>query len=128
MPSVPLNTAITGTVTLTGLDPNEYSSVIFRADATHHNPLSYPEASDCLGTDIDSDLTVEVDSASEVFTISVLAACSLHLYAHFELELTLSKVDANVPGGKVELATAYSRFSMTRYLEAGVPTATPPKP
>ena len=126
--SVPLNTAITGTVTLTGLDPNEYSSVIFRADATHHNPLSYPEASDCLGTDIDSVLTVEVDSASEVFTISVLAACSLHLYAHFELDLTLSKADANVPGGKVELATAYSRFSMTRYLEAGVPTATPPNP
>ena len=126
--SVPLNTAMTGTVTLTGLDPNEYSSVIFRADATHHNPLSYPEASDCLGTDIDSDLTVEVDSASEVFTISVLAACSLHLYAHFELDLTLSKADANVPGGKVELATAYSRFSMTRYLEAGVPTATPPNP
>ena len=126
--SVPLNTAMTGTVTLTGLDPNAYSSVIFRADATHHNPLSYPEASDCLGTDIDSDLTVEVDSASEVFTISVLAACALHLYAHFELDLTLSKADVNVPGGKVELATTYSRFSMTRYLEAGVPTATPPNP
>ena len=126
--SVPLNTAMTGTVTLTGLDPNEYSSVIFRADATHHNPLSYPEASNCLGTDIDSDLTVEVDSASEVLTISVLTACALHLYAHFELDLTLSKVDANAPGGKVELATAYSRFSMTRDLEAGVPTATPPNP
>ena len=60
--------------------------------------------------------------------MSVFKECSLDVYAYYNLTLTLSKADPNVQGGKVELATTTTQFSMSRYLEAGVPTATPPNP
>ena len=126
--SVPLNTAISATVTLSGLDPNEYSAVIFRADATQYKPGSYPEASNFLGDDIDRDLVVDVDGSIEIFTISVFEPCDLSIYAHFALAITLSKADSEAPGGKVILTTATTRFSLSRYLMTSVPTATPPNP
>ena len=124
--SVPQNTAITGTVTLRGLDPTEYSSVTFRWDATQFGRVGFPIADDCLGDSINTDLSIEVDSATETITMSVFKECSLDVYAYYNLTLTLSKADPNVQGGKVELATTTTQFSMSRYLEAGVPTATPP--
>ena len=124
--SVPQNTAITGTVTLRGLDPTEYSSVTFRWDATQFGRVGFPIADDCLGDSINTDLSIEVDSATETITMSVFKECSLDVYAYYNLTLTLSKADPNVQGGKVELATTTTQFSMSRYLEAGVPTSTPP--
>ena len=126
--SVPRNTAITGTVTLRGLDPTAYSSVIFRADAEQFISNKYPVADDYLGEDINTDVTVDVDSATEVFTISVFEACDLNIYAHYQLDITVTIENSNVPGGKIVLTTASSRFAMNRYLETGVPTATPPSP
>ena len=126
--SVPRNTAITGTVTLRGLDPTAYSSVIFRADAEQFISNKYPVADDYLGEDINTDVTVDVDSATEVFTISVFEACDLYIYAHYQLDITVTIENSNVPGGKIVLTTASSRFAMNRYLAVGVPTASPPSP
>ena len=119
--SVPQNTAITGTVTLSNLDPSDYSSLIFRADTTKYDPSKYPEAASCLGDDVNEDITIAVDESREVFTISVYKACALDIYAHYTLDLTISKAD-------VELASAEHAFSMTRYLTGAGPTATPPAP
>ena len=119
--SVPQNNAITGTVTLGNLDPSDYSSLIFRADTTKYAPSKYPEAASCLGDDVNEDITIAVDESREVFTISVYKACALDIYAHYTLDLAISKAD-------VELASARHAFSMTRYLTGAGPTATPPAP
>ena len=66
--------------------------------------------------------------STEVFTIRVHKACAAYIYGHYELDLTISKTDSTVPSGRVELASASTRFSMTRYLTVGEPTATPPAP
>ncbi len=100
----------------------------FRADATQYKPDSYPEGSDFLGADINRDITIPVDSSREDFTISVFEACDLSIYAYFELDVSLSRADPNSPGDRITLATTNARFSMSRYLEQGVPTATPPIP
>ncbi len=126
--SVPQNTAITGTVTLRNLDLSDYSSLIFRADTTIYGRPINSEQSACLGEDTNTDITIDVDESTEVFTIRVHKACAAHIYAHYELDLTISKTDTTVPSGRVELASASTRFSMTRYLTVGEPTATPPAP
>ncbi len=119
--SVPQNMAITGTVTLSNLDPGDYSSLTFRADTTKYAPSQYPEAASCLGDDVNEDITIAVDESREVFAISVYRACALDIYAHYTLDLAISKAD-------VELASAEHAFSMSRYLTGAGPTATPPAP
>ncbi len=126
--SVPQNTAITGTVTLSNLDPTDYSSLIFRADTTKYGTPIDSEQSACLGEDTNTDITIDVDASSEEFVLRVHESCAAHIFGHYELDLTLFKVDSMAPGGKVELASASTRFSMNRYLIVGEPTATPPAP
>ena len=126
--SVPQNTAITGTVTLSNLDPTDYSSLVFRADTTKYGTPITDEHSDCLGEDTNTDITVDVDAGSEEFELRVHKSCAAHIFGHYELDLTLFKLDSMAPGGRVELATESTRFAMNRYLTIGEPTATPPAP
>ena len=126
--SVPQNTAITATVTLSNLDPTDYSSLVFRADTTKYGTPITDEHSDCLGEDTNTDITVDVDAGSEEFELRVHKSCAAHIFGHYELDLTLFKLDSMAPGGRVELATESTRFAMNRYLTIGEPTATPPAP
>ena len=123
---VPMDTPITGTVTLYNLAPDSYSSVIFRADITPYNKGERR----CNGDDTGRDIEVAVDESSETFTADIYDACptEYHSYGTYTLDLSISRVDATAPGGKVELATARTQFGMSRYLTIGEPTATPPDP
>ena len=69
--SVPMDTAITGAVTLSNLDFDSYSSVIFRADIT---PYGYAELR-CNGDDTGNDIEIAVDESREVFTARIFDAC-----------------------------------------------------
>ena len=116
---VPMDTAITGTVTLRNLDPGSYSSVIFRADITpYHNGERR-----CNGDDTGRDIEVAVDSSTETFTADIYDACpSDHdSYGTYTLDLSIAN-------GSVELATAQTQFGMSRYLAIGEATITPPSP
>ena len=126
--SVPNDTAMTGTVALNNLDVSSYSFLTFRADTTKYGPPKFHQEPACLGEDTNKDITFDVDEGREVFTIRVYKACPHDIYAHYTLDLSLSNVDTSAPGGEVELATASTRFSMSRYLTPGVPTATSPAP
>ena len=117
--SVPQNTAITATVTLSNLDPTDYSSLVFRADTTKYGTPITDEHSDCLGEDTNTDITVDVDAGSEEFALRVHKSCAAFIYGNYELDLTLFKIDSMAPGGRVELATESTRFSMIRYLIVG---------
>ena len=119
--SVPKDTEITATITLNGLDLNDYSSVIFRADLTKYGPPKFSEEASCRGDDTGRDIEVPVDESREVFTISVHKACPHHIYIHYTLDTKIL-----MPVSRVEVASASTRFSMSRYLMAGVPTARPP--
>ena len=123
---VPMDTPITGTVTLYNLAPDSYSSVIFRADITPYNKGERR----CNGDDTGRDIEIAVDESSETFTADIYDACptEYHSYGTYTLDLSISRVDATAPGGKVELATARTQFGMSRYLTIGEPTATPPDP
>ena len=44
--------------------------------------------------------------------MSVFEACDLNIYAHYQLDITVTIEDSNVPGGKIVLTTASSRFAM----------------
>ena len=124
--SVPMDTAITGAITLSNLDVDSYSSVIFRADIT---PYRNGERR-CNGDDTGRDIEITVAEPREVFTVSVFDACpnSYYSYGSYTLDVSISKVDTDAPGGMVELASARTYFSMSRYMTIGVPTATPPEP
>ncbi len=124
--SVPMDTAITGTVTLNDLEVDSYSSVIFRADITPYNRAERR----CNGDDTGRDIEIPVDESSEVFTVRIFDACpgSYHSYGSYTLSVSISKGDISQPGDRVELASARTQFSMSRYLAIGVPTATPPSP
>ena len=121
---MPQNTAITGTVTLRNLDPDSYSSVIFRADVT---PYRNGEQR-CNGDDTGRDITIAADSSTETFTADIYDACPHHTYGNYTLDLSISRADPTATDGKVELATAQAQFGMSRYLSAGEATATPPSP
>ena len=123
---VPMDTPITGTLTLYNLAPDSYSSVIFRADITPYNKGERR----CNGDDTGRDIEIAVDESSETFTADIYDACptEYHSYGTYTLDLSISRVDATAPGGKVELATARTQFGMSRYLTIGEPTATPPDP
>ena len=116
---VPMDTAITGTVTLRNLDPNSYSSIIFRADITPYNNGE----TRCNGDDTGTDITIAVDASSETFTTRIYDACpsEYHTYGTYTLDLSISN-------DSVELASAQTQFGMSRYLTIGEATATPPSP
>ncbi len=114
---VPMDTAITGTVTLRGLDPAAYSSVIFRADIT---PYGNAERR-CNGDDTGTDIEIPVNSSSATFTARIYDACpsQYNTYGTYTLDLTVSRLDDTASGGRVELAAAQAQFGMSRYLTAG---------
>ncbi len=121
---VPQDTAITATVTLENLDPGSYSSLVFRADLTEWDQ-HFPVSTSCEGEDTGEDIPVEVNASRETFTVEVWKSCSANIYAHYTLDAALFRLDSSAPGGKVELASAETRFAMSRYMEAG---ETPPPP
>ena len=124
--SVPMDTEITATVVLDNLDIESYSSVVLRADITGYGSAE----GRCNGDDTGQDIDVAVDQAREELTISVFDACprEYHSYGSYTLDASISVLDATAPGGKAELASTSTRFSMSRYLTIGVPTSTPPSP
>ena len=124
--SVPMDTAITGTVTLTGLDFDSYSSVIFRADIT---PYGDGETK-CNGDDTGMDIEIPVDESREVFTVRIFDACASAYYSYgtYTLDVSISRVETDPLGDWVELASAHTQFLMSRYLIAGEQTATTPDP
>ena len=68
---MPMDAATTGTITLSNLDVDSYSSVIFRADIT---PYRNGERR-CNGDDIGTDIEVVVDSSTDTFTARIYDAC-----------------------------------------------------
>ena len=124
---VPLNTAITATVTLDNLDPASYSSLVFRADLTEWEQ-AFARSAHCEGKDTGKDITVEVDASRETITVEVWKSCSQDIYAYFTLDAALFRLDTSAPGGRVELASAETRFAMSRYLQAGQTAPPPPAP
>ena len=126
--SVPKNTAITATITLNNLDPASYSSLLFRADLTDFDPHYPTAAASCEGEDTGKDLMIEVDENRETFTLGAYKACSHNIYAHYTLDASISRADTSASSGKVKLASASTRFSMSRYLNAGEVIPAPPTP
>ena len=59
--SVPMNTAITGAITLTNLDTASYSSLVFRADMTGYGAAE----TRCNGDDTGRDIEIPVDASVE---------------------------------------------------------------
>ena len=125
--AVPQNTPITATVTLDNLDPGSYSSLVFRADLTEWDQ-GFPASTSCEGEHTGEDITVEVDASRETFTVEVWKSCSQDIYAHYTLDAALVRLDSSAPGGRVELASAETRFAMSRYLGAGETPPPPPAP
>ncbi len=121
-----MDTAITGAVTLSNLDLDSYSSVIFRADVTPYRNAELR----CNGDDTGKDIEIAVDESREVFTARIFDACPswYDSYGSYTLDISISKVDTGSPNGKVELASTRTQFSMSRYMTIGEPTATPPRP
>ena len=126
--AIPQNTALTATITLNNLDPASYSSLIFRSDLTDFDPHYSYAAASCEDEDMGQDITVEVDESREVFTVGVYKACSHYIYAHYTLDASISRADTSSSSGKVELASASTRFMMSRYLSAGETIQAPPMP
>ena len=122
---VPQNTAITATVALDNLNPANYSSLVFHADLTEWDPHFSMASAGCEGDEMGEDITVEVDVSRETFTVEVWKSCSADIYAHYTLDAALVRLDSSAPGGRVELASAETRFAMSRYLGPG---ETPPPP
>ncbi len=107
---VPQNTAITATVALDNLNPANYSSLVFHADLTEWDPHFSMASAGCEGDEMGEDITVEV-----------WKSCSADIYAHYTLDAALVRLDSSAPGGRVELASAETRFAMSRYLGPATP-------
>ena len=119
---VPPKTAITATITLSNLDIDSYSSVIFRADLTVYGKGE----TRCNGDDTGKDIEITVEDSQEVFTAKVYNACSYDTYGNYTLNARIFQVDTSAPSDKVELAAASTRFLMSRFLMPGEVPAPPP--
>ena len=117
--SVPPGTEITATITLSNLDVNSYTSLTFRADVTQ---WGYAK-DNCEGEGIGEDIQIDVDETREVFTAKISDACPIG--GSYVLRAKISDISTSTP---VELASARESFVVSKYLVAGVPTATPPEP
>ena len=125
---VPWDQALTGTVTLGGLDHSSYSSVVLRADVAGHEHRT----STCFGDDTGKDIEVEVDASRESREVEVFKPCN-HAEGGFGtydyvLDLSVSRADPVSPGDRVELASARVHFLVTRYLEDGDTWLPAPEP
>ena len=111
--SVPMDTAITGTITLSNLDVTSYSSLIFRADIT---PFGGGAERRCNGDDTGKDIEIAVDESREIFTARIFDACPIAYYSYgtYTLDVSISKVDTDSTGDRVELASAQTQFLMSR--------------
>ena len=119
--AVPANTEITATITLSGLDPSSYDSVVLRADVTH-----YGRAEDlCEGDGAGEDIDVDVDDSTEVLTATISDFCPVG--GPYELRVKISRVSTET-GDKIRLASARARFVVSRYLFPGVEIGPPPDP
>ena len=103
---LPWDQALTGTVTLDGLDHDSYSSVVFRADVAGYEDYT----ATCFGDDTGRDIEVGVDASRESFAIQVFKPCN-HAAEGFRgtnvyvLDLSVSRAGP-VPGDRVELSPA----------------------
>ena len=103
---LPWDQALTGTVTLDGLDHDSYSSIVFRADVAGHEDYT----ATCFGDDTGRDIVVGVDASRESFAIEVFKPCN-HAAEGFRgtnvymLDLSVSRA-SSVPGDRVELSPA----------------------
>ena len=124
--TVPMATEIIGTVTLEHLDPESYSTVVFRAELT---PFDAVAEHRCNGDDTGRDIPITVDDSSVVFTVKLYDACPPHFdsYGTYALDISIARPDDTVPGGQVELATAQTHLAMTRYLAIGEAVLPPPE-
>ena len=116
--AIPLNTPLTATITLNNLDPASYSSLIFRGDLTEFDSHYPTEAAYCEDEDMGRDLTIEVNESEETFTVGVYRACSYSIYAHYTLDIGIFRADSLAINGKAELASAGTRFIISRYISA----------
>ncbi len=124
---VPRELELTAAITLTNLDPGSYSSVIFHADITGHEERTGA----CFGDDAERDITIAVDQAVEVFTVSLFKPCSPQfgfVSYYYTIDFRVSKLDPGAPGQKTELATVSTGFLATRDLQPGEQIAPPPEP
>ena len=122
--TVPLDTAINADIVLTDLDIVNCSSPVFRAAVTRYGNAE----SRCNGDDTGRDTEIPVDASGETFTVEVYDARPYWSYGTYTLRVSLSRIDASAPGGNVELASASTRFLMSRYLVPGEAIAPPPTP
>ena len=119
--AVPANTEITATITLSNLDIDNYSSVVFRADVTG----SGQTRDICEGDGIGKDVEIAVDASKEVLTATISEACPLG--GSYALEARIFQVSASPSNERVELASARAPFVVSKYLMNGAPTVTPPQ-
>ena len=116
---VPMNTAITATISLINLDVASYSSVMFRADLTAFSNREQR----CDGEDTGKDIEIPVDESKEVFTVQIYAACPYYTYSLYKLVARVFTVDS-----RTKLASATTNFLMSRYLSTGETAPMPPAP
>ena len=118
---VPQKQALTGTVTLDGLDHDSYSSVVLRADVAGHEDRT----SSCRGDDTGKDIEVDVDESRESREVQVFKRCD-HIAGGFG---TYDYVlDLSVSRAGIELASAQVHFLVTYYLEVGDTWLPAPEP
>ena len=67
-----------------------------------------------------------MEDSQEVFTAKVYDACSYDTYGNYTLDARIFQVDTSATGGKVELASASTRFLMSRFLMPGEVPGPPP--
>ena len=82
----------------------------------------------CHGEDLNSDHAIAVDSSTEEISIQAFKPCGNGNYGHYTLTARLYKEDPNAQDGRVEIASAKSRFAMSYFLADTTVTATPPGP
>ena len=112
------HTRIDATITAENLDPNSYSGIVFRADITPYEDAE----TRCNGEDTGRDVAVEVDEASEEFTVNVFRACPHRSSGTYTLDLQVFR-----PGNRANpLASATTNFAFSRRLRPGEPVLDPP--
>ena len=115
--SVALDTDIIATITLDGLHPTSYSSVIFRADLTRKTTIHTTPETRCNGDDTGRDIDIAVNATTETFTAGPIDDClaSYSTYGSYTVDLTINREDTGAPGGRlVQLATTQTAIAMTR--------------
>ena len=134
--SVPPSVELRATFTLNNLDPTAYSSLTLVATikrysmlellGVSYNPVDWVHY--CHGVDLNSDHAIAVDSTTEEISIQAFKPCGFGNYGHYTLTARLYQEDPDTQDGRVEIASAKSRFAMSYFLADTTVTATPPGP